>query len=148
MGIVRRMNPGGRAVWQVRVSVRGHRRSVTMDVNPRARDEGLGAAEEVERGPRAQLTEELRCDVHPSRQPTDDYLRAWLASRPLRPTTAALYQSVVDQYLLPALGRTPLRDLAPGQCERAWGAPGGRAATGSFPRGPGSLAPPHPQPRL
>ncbi len=123
MGIVRRMNPGGRAVWQVRVSVQGHRPAVTVDVNPRARDESLGAAEEVERALRAQLTEELRCDVRPSRQPTDDYLRAWLASRPLRPTTAALYQSVVDQYLLPALGRTPLRDLAPGQCERAWGAP-------------------------
>lgn len=47
------------------------------------------------------------------------YCEPWLADRPLRPRTRALYRRQLDRLILPELGTTPLRNLTPARV-RAW----------------------------
>ncbi len=49
-----------------------------------------------------------------------DFARGWLASRPdLRPRSVIVYQSLLDQHLIPAFGPLPISDVAPSQV-RTW----------------------------
>lgn len=52
-----------------------------------------------------------------------DYSRTWLETRkvknrPLRPRTKEHYQRLLDQHLLPAFGRKPLRSISPDDVDR------------------------------
>ena len=41
------------------------------------------------------------------------YAAAWLADRPVKPSTRDLYGRLLDQKILPALGDVPLKDITP-----------------------------------
>ena len=49
----------------------------------------------------------------------DEYARAWLAQRPLKPRTRVEYRRLIDRALRPAFGATPLAAITP-ETVREW----------------------------
>lgn len=109
-----------RGLWVGRApaSVDPRRRAVYAKTQGEAREKLRRAIRDAERGLVA-LSENSRLV---------DYLEAWLGvvrsrveSGALAPSTAAGYERDVRRFLIPHLGRVPLRKLTPGQVEAGLG---------------------------
>jgi hypothetical protein len=102
--------------------VPGRRRGGTVDWDPEAEDHGYVRAVALSKTLRAQLEEEAARFLEPSRAKTADYLTDWLQrqSGRLKPKTFASYQSCIDRYLIPMIGRIRLTELSPRAVQAVW----------------------------
>lgn len=120
MNIHPRKLASGEVVWRLEVHVNGKRRVST--VGPfTGKDQGRRTAEAKWHKFRAQVEEDAKAFLDPSRETLAQYLPRWLASQTdLKPTTVRCYEDMIRLHLLPKLGTVRLQNLSPDRVEAVW----------------------------
>ena len=128
-GYVRRQSKDS---WEVTVDLG---RDPTTDRRRRRYFTVRGGKQDAERALTAALRErDMGSDLDPGKVTLAEYLRRWLrhyAAPKVAPSTLQRYMGIVEQHLIPALGRLRLRDLRPAHIQAAYAAFGRRDGRGA-----------------